>query len=132
MCKSVIEDFFDHVLQWQTVQGPEGVFKFKGIKASDGRVSPACYAANTPPSQHNSKQTSQRKANFMPNAISNTCTKPNAAANSEANASADAEMLHNLPPQSRGRKVAKGTMKQKQPCQRSMGVPCFLTTHGYN
>jgi hypothetical protein len=37
MHKSVIEDFFDHILQWQTAQGPEKAFRFKAIKASNGK-----------------------------------------------------------------------------------------------
>jgi hypothetical protein len=41
MHKSVIEDFFDHVLQRQLAQGPKRAFRFKGIKASDGSVTPA-------------------------------------------------------------------------------------------
>ena len=43
MHKSVIEDFFDHILQRQTAQGPERAFRFKAIKARDGSASLAHY-----------------------------------------------------------------------------------------
>jgi hypothetical protein len=43
MHKKVVEDFFEHVLQWQMVHGPERAFRFKGIKASNGSVAPAHY-----------------------------------------------------------------------------------------
>jgi hypothetical protein len=58
MHKSTIEDFFDHVLQRQTAQGPERAFRFKGIKAGNGTVAPTHYPddLNTPvPSQRTSK-----------------------------------------------------------------------------
>jgi len=105
------------------VQGPERVFRFKGIKASDGNVSPTHYANdlnNPAPSQHISKQTGQRGANVMPDAVSITGTQPHATANTEAEAEAAARSSCNPPAQSRGRKFVKGRTKGKQPHQRSM------------
>jgi len=83
MHKSVIEDFFDHVLQWQTVQGPERAFRFTGIKARDGSVSLTHYpnVLNNPKHfRHISKWTGQRNANDMPDAISITGTQPHPTA----------------------------------------------------
>jgi hypothetical protein len=61
MHKSVIKDFFDHILQWQMAQGPKRAFRFKAIKASNGSVSPAHYPTdinNPAPSRHISKHSS--------------------------------------------------------------------------
>ena len=114
MHKSVIGDFFDHVLQWQTVQGPERAFRFTGIKARDGSVSPAHYpnGLNNPKcSRHISKQTGQRNADVMPDAVSITGTQPHPAAETEVEAEAEAGSSHNLPAQSRVKKVVNGRTK---------------------
>jgi hypothetical protein len=52
MHKKVIEDFFEHVLQWQTAHGHERAFRSKGIKASNGSVAPAHYLKKLVSSSH--------------------------------------------------------------------------------
>lgn len=112
MQKSVIEDFFDHVLQRQTAQGPERAFRFKAIKGCNGTVDPTHYPDdlnNPPPSQRTSKCSSRRNANTMPDAESATGTGHHPAA--EPNAEAQG--------QSRSRKRAKRKSKGKQPRRQS-------------
>ena len=76
MQKSVIEDFFDHILQRQMAQGLKRAFRFKGIKDTDGSVSPAHYPNSldnpSSPSQHISKQSGRKKAEAMLDADSTT------------------------------------------------------------
>ena len=121
MHKSVIEKFFDHVLERQTAQGPERAFRFKGIKASDGRVSPAHYPNhlnNPSPTRHITKRTGRPNANPDPG------SSADAEADADADDAADAAGPANAPSatqphaKSRGRlrsqKTAKGKSKAKQ------------------
>jgi len=85
MHKSVIEAFFDHVLQQQTAQGPERAFRFKGIKASDGSVTPAHYPTdlnNPSPSRRISKRTGRLNADAVPAAT--PAAEPGAAPDAPA------------------------------------------------
>jgi hypothetical protein len=114
MHKSAIEDFFDHVLQRQTAQGPERAFRFKAIKASDGSVSPTHYPGdlnNPPPSRRISKRSGRRNADADAESIIGT--SPHADAVADADADAESQS------QSRGRKRAKGKAKRKQPRRQS-------------
>jgi hypothetical protein len=112
MHKSVIEDFFDHILQRQMAQGPERAFRFKAIKASNGSVSLAHYPTNInnpAPSQHISKCSSRRNANAMPNAMPNTTpdARPVAAAKGHA--------VSAPKPSAQSKRVVTGKKKPKQP-----------------
>jgi hypothetical protein len=72
-----MEDFFNHISQRQTAQGPERAFRFKGIKADDGTVAPTHYPGdlNPPPlSQRKPKRSGRRNADAMTNAESATGT----------------------------------------------------------
>jgi RNA recognition motif-containing protein len=112
MHKSVIEDFFDHILQRQTAHGPERAFRFKAIKASNGSVPLAHYPTNInnpAPSQHISKHSSQRNANAVPNAM------PNAAPDARPVAAAEGHAVSAPKPSTRSKRVATGKKKPKQP-----------------
>jgi hypothetical protein len=66
-----MEDFFDHVLQQQTAQGPERAFRFKGIKADDGTVAPTHYPGDLnppPPARRKPKRSGRRNADAMTDA----------------------------------------------------------------
>jgi hypothetical protein len=127
MHKSVIEDFFDHILQRQMAQGPERAFRFKAIKASNGSVSPAHYPTdinNPAPSRHISKRSSRRNANAMPDAM------PDAAPTPEADAAPDARLVATAKghavsapkPSAQSKRVATGRKKPKQPGRTSMAA----------
>jgi hypothetical protein len=120
MHKSVIEDFFDHILQRQTAQGPERAFRFKAIKASNGSVSPAHYPTdinNPAPSRRISKCSSQRNANAVPDAMPDAAPAPeeDAAPDARPVAAAEDHAVSAPKPSAQLKRVATGRKKPKQP-----------------
>jgi hypothetical protein len=118
MHKSVIEDFFDHILQQQMAQGPERAFRFKAIKASNGSVSLAHYPTdinNPAPLRHISKRSSRRNANAMPNAVPNATPTPKADAAPDARpvATAEGHAMSAPKPSAQSKQVTTGRKKPK-------------------
>ena len=95
MHKSTMEDFFNHVSQWQMAQGPERAFRFKRIKVYDGTVAPIHYPSDLnppPPSQCKPNHRGRRNADAMTDADSETGTSNHPTAESNANAQAQAKL----------------------------------------
>jgi hypothetical protein len=116
MYKSVIEDFFDHILQQQMAQGPERAFRFKAIKASNGSMSPAHYPTdinNPAPSRCISKCSSRRNANAMPDAT--PAPEADATPNARLVATAEGHAVSAPKPSAQSKRVATGKKKPKQP-----------------